>query len=236
MVSLLNPPWHEALSFTDDVKAVLNEKSYIQFRCILERANHRSLFLVNEIELVVSFLKGHKELLIRFNIFLLDGEIAYYRDQNGQDQIMVMYPDECVAYDYQCSEEPSPTEKAVAVAQLFGATCHEWDKSEKDLVTAVVGGEKTAIEDLDRAVDIVTKGKSNQETEQLVNLLGKTLPDRDKGIIGVWSKLPDLVEKKLALWTSDSPHGWTFYVLEKEPDSRKRKAENTFVPAKVESS
>jgi len=228
MPHISNPFWHEALSFLDDVKAVLREEDCAEFRRVLDRAHQHSQFSGEDLDRVVSALRDHKQLLLRFsNVFLLDGEIAYYRDENGQTQIMGNYSDDSMVYGYQSNDDepPSPTDKAVAVARLYGEVCHEWDAVDRAFVTAVVGGEKTAIEDLDHAVDIVTKDKNDQETERLAVLLGKILPDGpNKGIIGVWSKMPDLVEKKIALWSPDSRHGWTFYVLENATNSRKRKA------------
>jgi len=73
-------------------------------------------------------------------------------------------------------------------------------------------------------------------------MLSKTLPKGpNKPIVGFWSKLPDLVEKKIALWNPDSPEdeGWTFIIsLDKTNDeptnSRKRRAGEMTKEAEIE--
>ena len=222
-IQISNAPWCKLCSFLKDVNKELADEDdcKVLIEKLFYNAAEKQEYEVKGFFEVLCWLMvmNKRQLLLRLNTFLKGAKVTCWNDAKDRlgvtmkselsGEIVVVDP-EYDDWDTAASpiSFPSLQEQKDAVHELWKNVLNRLDEENLNHVLPVVEGQTSKLADLVRAVETITNDKSEEEAEEIVNLLGKALPNGGEAgyLVAVWYQVGNPSNKMIVMNSRDTPN------------------------------
>ena len=221
-IQISNAPWCKLCSFLKDVNKELADEDdcKVLIEKLFYNAAEKQEYEVKGFFEVLCWLMvmNKRQLLLRLNTFLKGAKVTCWNDSMGRLGVIFeseLSGEKTVVYAIDVWDTasspttfPSLRDQKDAVHELWKNVLSGLDEENLNHVLPVVEGQTSKLADLVWAVETITNDKSEEEAEEIVNLLGKALPNGGEAgyLVAVWYQVGNPSNKMIVMNSRDTPN------------------------------